>query len=333
MFKRRLGRSNLEVSAMGLGCWAIGGPWDWLEADGRKMPVGWGQVDDAESIRAIHYALDTGINFFDTAANYGCGHSERILSQAIAGRRDKVILATKFGYLVDEEHRTVTDAGDPVFRIRQECESSLRNLQTDYIDLYQFHQEDPHYDLTKAAEVRDVLETLVGEGKIRWYGWSTDNPEGARVFAQGQHCTAIQHAMHMGYDTPKMLAVCEEYDQASINRAPLGMGMLTGKFNSGTTFPDNDVRHGWDLKAEKPAQRLKQIEAVRKIFADADEARTQAQIALAWTWTRSDRTVPIPGFKTVAQVKENIQAIELGLLSNEQMKKIDEIFERAPVIS
>ena len=83
MFKRRLGRSNLEVSAMGLGCWAIGGPWDWLEADGSKHAVGWGQVDDAESIRAIHYALDAGINFFDTAANYGCGHSERILSQAI----------------------------------------------------------------------------------------------------------------------------------------------------------------------------------------------------------------------------------------------------------
>ena len=143
MFKRRLGRSNLEVSAMGLGCWAIGGPWDWLEADGSKGPVGWGQVDDAESIRAIHYALDAGINFFDTAANYGCGHSERILSQAIAGRRDKVILATKFGYVVDEEKRIVTETEDVVRRIRQECESSLRNLQTDYIDLYQFHRRIP----------------------------------------------------------------------------------------------------------------------------------------------------------------------------------------------
>ena len=107
------------------------------------------------------------------------------------------------------------------------------------------------------------------------------------------------------------------------------MGMMTGKFNRDTTFPDNDVRHAWDLKAEKPAQRLKQIESVRKIFSDGGEARTQAQIALAWIWTRSDRTVPIPGFKTVAQVKENIQAIEFGLLSNEQMNKIDEIFERA----
>jgi aryl-alcohol dehydrogenase-like predicted oxidoreductase len=334
MFKRCLGRSNLEVSAMGLGCWAIGGPWDWLEADGRKTPVGWGQVDDAESIRAIHYALDAGINFFDTAANYGCGHSERILSQAIAGWRDKVILATKFGYLVDEEHRTVKEADDPVVRIRQECESSLCNLQTDYIDLYQFHQEDPNYDLKKAAEVRDVLETLVGEGKIRWYGWSTDNPEGARVFAQGQHCTAIQHWLNMAKEnTSDMLEICEEYDQASINRSPLGMGTLTGKFNEDTTFPENDVRHIWNMQAERPAQHRQRIEAVRKMFADVGEMRTQAQIALAWIWTRSDRTVPIPGFKTVAQVKENIQAMEFGLLSNEQMKKIDEIYERTPVVS
>jgi len=331
MFKRRLGRSNLEVSAMGLGCWAIGGPWDWLEADGSKNPVGWGQVDDAESIRAIHYALDAGINFFDTAANYGCGHSERILSQAIAGRRDKVILATKFGYVVDEEKRIVTEAENVVNRIRQECEDSLYRLKTDYIDLYQFHKDD--YDPEKAAEVRDVLEVLVSEGKIRWYGWSTDNTQGAKVFAQGQHCTAIQHWLNMGYDAPEMLAVCEEHDQASINRGPLGFGMLTGKITRETTFPDDDMRHSWDLRAELPTQRLQRTEAVRKMFADAGDARTLAQIALAWIWTRSDRTIPIPGFKTVAQVKENIQAMEFGLLSNEQMKKIDEIYERAPVIS
>ncbi len=335
MFKRRLGRSNLEVSAMGLGCWAIGGPWDWLEADGRKEPVGWGQVDDAESIRAIHYALDAGINFFDTAANYGCGHSERILAQAIADRRDKVILATKFGYVVDEENRIVSETEEVVPRIRQECEDSLRRLGTDCIDLYQFHKDD--CPLEKAAEVRDVLETLVAEGKIRWYGWSTDNPEGARVFAQGQHCTAIQHRLNMSYAMPQMLdsyqilAICEEHDLASINRTPLGMGMLTGKFNAQTAFPDNDVRHSWDLRAERPAQDLQRAEAVRKLLVAAGDLRTLPQIALAWIWTRSDRTIPIPGFKSIAQVKENIRAMEFGLLSNDQMKKIDEIYERSPV--
>lgn len=331
MFKRRLGRSNLEVSAMGLGCWAIGGPWDWLEADGSTGPVGWGQVDDAESIRAIHYALDAGINFFDTAANYGCGHSEQILSQALADRRDQVVIATKFGYIVDEEKRIVAETENVVPRIRQECEDSLRRLKTDYIDLYQFHVG--NFAPEKASAVCDVLETLVDEGKIRWYGWSTDNPEGARVFAQGEHCTAIQHVLNIQYDVPQMLAVCEEYDQASINRTCLGMGMLTGKFSRETTFPENDVRHGWDLQAERPAKNLERIEAVKKLFADARDPRTPAQIALAWIWTRSDRTIPIPGFKTLAQVKENIQAMEFGLLSSEQMKEIDEIYERAASIS
>jgi aryl-alcohol dehydrogenase-like predicted oxidoreductase len=337
MFKRRLGRSNLEVSGMGLGCWAIGGPWDWLEADGSTDAVGWGQVDDAESIRAIHYALDAGINFFDTAANYGCGHSERILSQAFADRREQVILATKFGYIVDEEKRVVAETENVTPRIRQECEDSLRRLRTDYIDLYQFHVNS--YPVEKAAEVRDVLERLVGEGKIRWYGWSTDNPEGARVFAQGEHCTAVQHMMNMSYAVPQMLNInqilnlCEEHDLASINRTPLGMGMLTGKFHTATTFSENDVRHDWDLQAERPAQYLQRAEAVRKMFADAGDPRTVAQIALAWIWTRSDRTVPIPGFKTLAQVKENIQAMEFSLLSDEQMRKIDEIYERAPAIS
>ncbi len=337
MFKRRLGRSNLEVSALGLGCWAIGGPWDWLEADGRKEPVGWGQVDDAESIRAIHCAFEAGINFFDTAANYGCGHSERILAQALADRRDKVILATKFGYVVDEQHRLVSETDEIVPRIRQECEDSLRRLQTDYIDLYQFHKDD--YPPEKAAEVCEVLESLVVEGKIRWYGWSTDNPEGARVFAQGQHCTAIQHRLNMSYAAPQMqvsdqiLAICEAHDLASINRTPLGMGMLTGKFTPQTTFPENDVRHSWNLGAERPAQFLQRAEAVRKLFAEADDPRTLPQIALAWIWARSERTVPIPGFKNIAQVTENIGAMDFGWLSREQMQAIDEIYERGLINS
>ena len=180
--------------------------------------------------------------------------------------------------------------------------------------------------------MRDVLEALVAEGKIRWYGWSTDHVEGARVFGQGEHCTAIQHALNMGYDAPQMLALCEEQDQASINRGPLGMGMLAGKINSDTSFPKDDIRHDWNLHAERPMQHLQRTEAIRKMFADGDEARTQAQIALAWIWTRSDRTIPIPGFKTMAQVRENIQAMEFGLLSKEQMQKIDEIYERAAVI-
>ena len=253
-------------------------------------------------------------------------------AKAIAGRRDKVILATKFGYIVDEEKRIVSETENILPRIRQECEDSLRRLKTDYIDLYQFHVDE--YPPEKAGEVRDMLETLVQEGKIRWYGWSTDHPEGARVFAQGPHCTAIQHFLNMMWEMdtlPQMLAICEEYDLASINRTPLAMGNLSGKFNLDTKFPENDVRHRWDFRAGKAPQNLQRIETVRKMFADAGDERTQAQIALAWIWTRNPRTIPIPGFKTLAQVKENIRAIEYGLLTDEQMKKIDEIFERTQI--
>ena len=334
MFMRRLGRSNLRVSAIGLGCWAIGGPWDWLEADGSREPCGWGVVDDAESIRAIQYALDVGINFFDTAATYGCGHSERILGQALVHRRDKVILATKFGYMVDEERRLVTETDDVIGRIRHECEDSLRRLRTDYIDLYQFHREE--YDLDKAAEIRDFLEILVEEGKIRWYGWSTDHPEGARVFAQGKHCTAIQHFMNMARqrdDLPAMLSTCDQYDQASIIRSPLVMGMLTGKFHTELTFPKDDVRSRWDLRAGRTPLNIQRTKALHKRFAEEGDARTPAQIALAWIWTRSPRAIPIPGFRSLAQVKENVQAMEFGLLTDEHMQEIDEIFERPTVVS
>jgi len=331
MFKRRLGRSDLEVSAMGLGCWAMGGPWDWLEVDGSREPEGWGRVEDAESIRAIHYALEAGISLFDTAANYGCGHSEKILGQALAGRRDQVIVATKFGYMVDEENRTVSEAGEIVGRIRQECEDSLRRLKTDTIDLYQFHKHD--YDLGKAADVRDELERLVEQGKIRWYGWSTDDPAGVQVFAQGPHCTAIQHSLNMGmvkYDVAGMLAACDEHDQASINRSPLVGGMMTGKIKRDSTFPEDDIRHYQEdyLRTDEAALRMQHIEEVRTYFAEAGDSRTLAQIALAWIWSRSERTIPIPGFRTAAQVKENIQAMEFGLLNEEQMRKIDKIFER-----
>ncbi len=323
MFKRRLGRSGIDVSALGLGCWAIGGPWTMVD-----HPAGWGQVDDAESIRAIQYALDRGINFFDTAANYGCGHSERILGQAIAGRREQVVIATKFGYLVDPAKRVVVPSDDVVGHLRRDCEDSLRRLNTDYIDLYQFHVN--AYEPAKAGEVRDALEELVAAGKIRWYGWSTDNVEGARVFAQGKHCTAIQHRLNMTNDTPQMLALCDEFDLASVNRGPLGMGLLTGKFTSESKFPEDDVRTGWDLRQGETARRLQQVETARANLTR--DGRTLAQVALGWIWARSGRTIPIPGFKTLAQVEENIAAANFGPLHDEQMKEIDEVFGKGQLL-
>ena len=321
MLSRTLGRSDIEVSTMGMGCWAIGGPWS--GSDGRAM--GWSRVDDAESIRAIHAALDMGVSLFDTAANYGCGHSERILGQAIAGRRDKVVIATKFGHVIDEGTEIVHDAGDALLgNIRQDCENSLRRLGTDYIDVYQFHAGS--YDPLKAVTVRDTLETLVAEGTIRAYGWSTDHVDRAHVFAQGEHCASIQFRLNLFSDSPEMRALCDETDVGSINKKPLTSGILTGKFTTESTFPDDDFRQRFSLKEEGMAKMLRQVDELREVLTSG--GRTLAQGAIAWIWARSERAVPIPGFKTVAQVNENARAMEFGPLNQDQMDAVEAILKR-----
>jgi aryl-alcohol dehydrogenase-like predicted oxidoreductase len=313
---------------MGLGCWAIGGPsWD------GDVAAGWGDVDDDESIRAIHRALDLGITYFDTADVYGAGHSEVVLGRALADHRHQAIVSTKFGNAFDEvtRRRSGTDAS-PAY-IRRACEESLRRLNTDYIDLYLFHLNG--YDPDRAGAVRDVLEQLVAEGKIRQHGWSTDSVAGARVFAQGRHCTAIMYQMNVLDDAAPMTALCEEFDLAGINRGPLAMGLLTGKYRVDTALPANDVRGtrspAWMkyFRNGKPnAEWLGKVEAVREILTSG--GRTLAQGALAWIWGRSPNTIPIPGFRTIGQVEENIAAMQFGPLAAEQMAEIDALLGRQP---
>lgn len=321
MFTRSLGRSGIVVSSMGLGCWAIGGPF-WHDGW-----VGYGNVDDNESIRAIHRALDLGVTFFDTADAYGCGRSERILGQALAGRRDRVVIATKFGYVPDEQNCQITGTDASPEYVRRACEASLRRLNTDVIDLYQFHIDD--YDPVQSVEVREALEALVAEGKIRWYGWSTDDIEQANAFAAGPHCTAIQHALNIFVENEPILALCEKFNLASINRGPLSMGILTGKFKADSTFPENDIRHrlGWNFREGRLAERLQKLETIRQVLTS--DGRTLAQAALGWLWARNDRTLPIPGFKTVAQVEENVGAARFGPLTAEQMTAIDALLGRS----
>jgi aryl-alcohol dehydrogenase-like predicted oxidoreductase len=305
---------------MGLGCWAIGGLWRWLDGQG-----GWGDIDDNESIRAIHTALDLGINFFDTAANYGTGHSERILARALTGKRDQAIIGTKFGFNVNEAEKQVTfRTDDHLLHVREECEESLRRLNTEVIDLYQLHVWD--YPIEKVPAMVELLESLVSEGKIRYYGWSTDSVEGARVFAEGKHCIAIQHDLNVIMDAPEMLKLCKELNLASVNRSPLARGALSGKYAKGTVFPQNDVRTdtwSWDHFF---APTLDQLDKIREVLTS--NGRTLVQGALAWIWARSETTIPIPGFKTVAQVEENAKALEFGPLTPEQMKEIDTILGR-----
>lgn len=328
--KRILGRSDIEVSAVGMGCWAIGGVWDF---NGR--PAGWSVVDDRESIRAIHKAIDLGANFFDTAANYGCGHSERILGQAVKDRRDQVVLATKFGHQVDPVNKNVTFYGedeedsDVASHMRMDIQTSLANLGTDYIDLYQLHVWG--LTLARALQVRDMLEEFVKEGLIRAYGWSTDRTEAVKAFSTLPGCSAVQQQLNIFDGNWDLLQLCEEMNLASVNRGPLGMGILTGKFTLDTRFKDDDVRKfaTWfpGFKDGRLTQEwLSNLEAVREILTSKGRSLTQG--SLAWIWARSPITVPIPGFKTVAQVKENCTAMQFGPLTQDQMAEIDTILGR-----
>jgi aryl-alcohol dehydrogenase-like predicted oxidoreductase len=325
---RTLGRSGIEVSSLGLGCWAIGGPWTFNGAQ-----AGWSEVDDTESVRALRRAFELGVTFFDTAANYGAGHSERLLGRAFAGRRDEVVIATKFGYEVDDATSTVRCYGDNeedsdvASHVRADLDASLQRLDTDYVDVYQLHVGS--LTLARALEARDVLDELVAAGKVRTYGWSTDRVDVIRPFATSPGCGVVQQGLSVLDDTnPGLLALCEELDLASINRSPLGMGLLTGKFTADTTFRSNDQRHRaqWHpgFKDGSPTQDwLDQLAAIREVLTS--NRRTLAQGALAWIWARSPKTIPIPGFKTVSQVEENCGALDKGPLTPAQMVEIDSI--------
>jgi len=322
MLKRILGKSKLEVSALGMGCWAIGGPWTWAQPGREAYPAGWGNTDDDESVRAIHAAMDMDVNFFDTAANYGAGHSEVILGRALKGKRDKVVIATKFGHIVNEKHKTVYGDPDQIIKnVRTDVENSLRRLQTDFIDIYQLHAGD--YDPKLALELQSVLEELVSAGKIRWYGWSTDIVENTRAFATGVHCTSIQFRLNALFDNPEMRQVCADFDLAGINKDPLNKGILTGKFNSTSTFPENDIRSRENFSDLEIQKRLKIVDEIRDIFTS--NGRTMAQGALAYIWALDERMIPIPGFKSVKQVTENAGAMQFGPLTESQVKEIQSI--------
>lgn len=329
--KRYLGRSGIEISAMGLGCWAIGGPWTL-----NGLQAGYGVIDDAESVRAIHQAMALGVDFFDTAANYGCGHSERLLGQAVKGRRNQIVIATKFGYCVNEAAKEVTLYGEKeedsnvASHLRADVEASLKRLDTDYIDVYLLHIWG--LSIERALEAREGLEELVKEGKVRTYGWSTDRTDAIETFSTSPNCGVVEQQLSVLDGNAELLSLCEQLNLASINRGPLGMGLLTGKFAPDSSFSNDDVRNhvNWHpgFKDGRPTQAwLDALESIGEVLTS--NGRTLAQGALAWIWARSEQTISIPGFKTAKQIEENCKAMKFGPLTPAQVTEIDEILGRA----
>jgi aryl-alcohol dehydrogenase-like predicted oxidoreductase len=321
--RRTIGRSGIQTSALGMGCWAIGGPYH-----GGTNQYGWGTTDDSESLRAIHRAHDLGVTLFDTASSYGAGHSEKILGQAVAGYRDDVVIATKWGFTFDENTRESLTEDSSTAYIRDCLHGSLRRLGTDYVDIYQLHLG--ALTIPQALDMIPTLEQLVNEGSIRAYGWSTDDPTRAAAFAvAGAHCTAIQHDMSVLHDAADMIAACETANQASINRGPLAMGLLSGKYHDGHTVSATDVRsqpYEWMAYFRDGAgapEWLNRIDAVRQALTA--DGRTLVQGALGWLWARSDVTIPIPGCRTVAQVEENAAALAFGPLPADQYAEVEKL--------
>jgi len=324
---RGLGSSGITVSALGFGCWAIGGP---FSAPGHA--AGWGDVDDAESIAAIRRGIELGVTFFDTADVYGTGHSEEILGRALAHTPDDIVIATKFGNTFDEGTGVMTGVDVSPAYIRRACHASLRRLGVDRIDLYQCHRGDLEPAL--AEDVIDTLERLRDEGLIRAYGISVDDPEQARIWGGRDGCAAVQHHLNALEDAPDMLELCEDRELASIARGPLAMGLLSGKFDHTSRLPRDDVRGSgadwltaFDADGRPRRAFLDALAGIRECLTD--DGRTLAQGALGWIWARSDRTIPIPGFKSVAQAEENAGALAYGPLPTERLREIDTLLGRA----
>jgi aryl-alcohol dehydrogenase-like predicted oxidoreductase len=309
---------NREVSALGFGCWAIGGPFS--DPDGK--PLGWGEVDDDESIAAIRRAMELGVTFFDTADVYGAGHSERVLGRAVAGHRAEVVIASKWGNVFDENTKVRTHADNSVRYMRLAIRASLSRLGTDYLDVYQLHSSPT---IEEAEPLADAAEELVKEGLIRGYAWSTDDLSRASAWAGRPGYVAVQHECSVLHDAPEILDLCERHGLASVNRTPLAMGLLGRRDHTRPTT-------GADIRSAAPewlrffengiptAQWATAVDALREILTS--DGRSLAQGALAWLWARSERTIPIPGFRNVTQAEDNAGALAHGPLTPEQLKEI-----------
>lgn len=258
-----------------------------------------------------------------------------MLGKTIKNVRDKIVISTKFGYKVDEKNKKVSVYGgteedsNPAPFVIKDVEQSLKRLGTDYIDVLFLHVGGLR--LERALEVREKLEILVRDGKIRTYGWSTYRKDAIEAFSTSKNCGVVQQGLSVLEGDLDILAFYEKNNIASVNRSCLEMVLLTGKFNSNSTFKKDDFRSqvAWHpgFKDGKPtAEWLNTLESIRGILTEG--RRTLAQGAFAWLWAKRSCTIPIPGFRTVQQVEDNARAMEKGPLTAKQMTDIENILKK-----
>lgn len=307
MQRRKLG-NELTVSALGLGCMG--------------MSEFYGRGDEAESIATIHRAIDLGVSFIDTADVYGMGRNEELVGRALRGRRDEVVLATKFGNVRGPSGEFLAVNGRPEY-VRQCCEASLQRLGVEVIDLYYQHRVDPN---TPIEETVGAMAGLVKAGKVRHLGLSEAAAATVRRACAVHPIAALQTEYSLWSRDPEgeILATCRELNVGFVAYSPLGRGFLAGRFKKVEDFSEDDFRrHHPRFEGENLRRNQRLVETVELVARE--KGCTPAQLALAWGLAQGEDIVPIPGTKRVRYLEENLGALEVRL-SEDELQRLAEAF-------
>ncbi|HCO93982.1 MAG TPA: aldo/keto reductase [Phycisphaerales bacterium] len=315
MQKRRLGNTDLELTTVGLGTWAMGGPWQY----------GWGPQDDDEAIGAILTALETGINWIDTAPAYGLGHSEKLIGQALGQVSEKPLIATKCGILWNEKKEKVTCLKRQ--SIRDECHASLKRLGIDVIDLYQMHWPDPDEDVEEAWE---EMARLADEGKVRYLGASNFTVEQIERVQKIHPAVSLQPPYSMLHREveDQLLDYCGRNQMGVVAYSPIQRGLLTGKFDYArfeALAPDDHRRTNPDFLEPQFSATLELVENLKKIAEHY--GRTCAELAISWILRRPELTAAIVGARRPSQIIETAPAADWNL-SEKDIEEIERLLAK-----